>query len=158
MTCHHTNREVHSEAPDYEGPVNRALGPDPEPKPDPGPGPHLPCWDGGCKADKHNLHAMFPGLKVRPRPEPDAGMKDDYDAWKKEYDQWGPLRCPCNRGYFCRVHGSWISGEEVGSGKAPIGEEQHDGSCPKYHYGGNEPQEHHKGDNTLLTTWQTTLM
>jgi hypothetical protein len=63
-------------------------------------------------------------------------MKDDHDAWLQEYDEWGALKCPCGRGYFCREHGSWISGEEVGSGIAAASDKQKQGSCPAYHYGG----------------------
>jgi hypothetical protein len=82
---------------------------------------------------------MSPGLQVRPRPEPMLATKDDHDAWLQEYEQWGKLKCPCGRGYFCRMHGSWISGDEVGSGIAAPWNEQKQGSCPNYHYGGQRP-------------------
>jgi hypothetical protein len=88
---------------------------------------------------RSNLREMVPGLQVRPRPEPEPAMKDDHDAWLQEYEQWGKLKCPCGRGYFCRVHGSWISGDEVSSGIAGAWNEQKQGSCPSYHYGGQRP-------------------
>ncbi|KAJ7291585.1 hypothetical protein C8J57DRAFT_1458384 [Mycena rebaudengoi] len=81
---------------------------------------------------------MFPSLHVLPRPEPESAsgsLKDAHDAWAVEYQQWGALKCPCGRGYFCRLHGSWISGEEVGSGAAATCEMQRPGSCPGYHSG-----------------------
>lgn len=80
---------------------------------------------------------VFPELRVRPRPEPKGTTKDDHDAWTKEYQQWGHLTCPCFRGYFCREHGSWIPGADVGSGLAPPLNEQKPGRCPAYHYGKN---------------------
>ncbi len=97
------------------------------------------CWHGRCAATKQNLPETFPELKSRPRPEPDSPTGSDHDAWKAEYEQWGALRCSCGRGYFCREHGSWISGEEVGSDMAPPGEKQQRGQCPSYHYTGTVP-------------------
>ncbi|RSL81983.1 hypothetical protein CEP52_017075 [Fusarium oligoseptatum] len=82
---------------------------------------------------------MFPTLTALPSPEPPANDSDDYTRWVKECEQWGSLRCQCGRGYFCREHGDWISGEEVGSGLAVAGDQQQPGSCPSYHYGGDYP-------------------
>lgn len=82
---------------------------------------------------------MYPELRVRPRPEPDKMRMDDHDAWADEYKHWGALRCPCGRGYFCREHGDWISGDEVGSGTAVAADTQKHGLCPSYHYGGISP-------------------
>ncbi|KAJ7291576.1 hypothetical protein C8J57DRAFT_1587913 [Mycena rebaudengoi] len=96
------------------------------------------CADAGCKTTKANIRQMFPGLHVLPRPEPESSsgsLKDAHDAWAVEYQQWGALKCPCGRGYFYRLHGSWISGEEVGSGAAATCEMQRPGSCPGYHSG-----------------------
>ncbi|KAI6085113.1 hypothetical protein F4821DRAFT_279657 [Hypoxylon rubiginosum] len=78
---------------------------------------------------------MFPNLDVFPRPEPEPANKDDHDIWLQEYEKWGSLKCPCGRGYFCRCHGSWVSGLEVGSGKAPTWDQQKRDLCPDYHYG-----------------------
>lgn len=77
---------------------------------------------------------MFPQLKVYPRPEPDISRVDEHRAWKKEYDQWVNIRCPCGRGYFCREHGDWISGDEVGAKGAVNADAQQPGSCPRSHY------------------------
>ncbi|KAI1170613.1 hypothetical protein F4777DRAFT_105042 [Nemania sp. FL0916] len=77
---------------------------------------------------------VFPGIKVLPRPQPDPAIGDDYNAWLQEYDQWRELRCSCGRGYFCRQHGSWISGNDVKSGRAADVNEQNTGSCPSSHY------------------------
>ncbi|KAJ9132663.1 hypothetical protein NKR19_g9228 [Coniochaeta hoffmannii] len=81
---------------------------------------------------------MFPDLKVLPRPEPESAAQEAHDAWQQEYEQWQRLRCGCGRGYFCREHGTWISGPEVGSEVAVTWEQQQRGSCPEYHYRGYE--------------------
>ncbi|KAJ7291588.1 hypothetical protein C8J57DRAFT_1212031 [Mycena rebaudengoi] len=52
----------------------------------------LLCGDGGCKTTKANIHQMFPGLRVLPRPEPDSASgitKDAHDAWAVEYQGLG---------------------------------------------------------------------
>lgn len=79
---------------------------------------------------------MFPSLTAFPRPEPSVVGTEDHDHWLKEYKQWASLRCRCGRGYFCREHGDWVSGEEVGSGTAIGADQQQLGSCPHYHYTG----------------------
>jgi hypothetical protein len=79
---------------------------------------------------------MFPALKVLPRPEPAEGSSEDHKHWLEESEKWTSLRCKCGRGYFCREHGDWISGNEVGAGKAVTGDQQQPGSCPSYHYDG----------------------
>jgi len=78
------------------------------------------------------------GLSDLPRPEPDLSNKDDHDAWLKEYDQWGKIRCPgaCKKGYFCRQHGAWIKGEEVSTGVAGSVDSQGQDTCPVHHYTG----------------------
>jgi len=105
---------------------------------------------------KKDIHAMFPGLQARPRPEPNLSVKDNHDAWLQEYHHWGALKCPCGRGYFCRAHGSWISGEEVGSGAAVASDEQQQGSCPAYHYGGRRPLQPNAKVTTDISLPQTT--
>ncbi|KAK0652768.1 hypothetical protein B0T16DRAFT_105260 [Cercophora newfieldiana] len=68
----------------------------------------------------------FPSSELRPRPEPTTENKDAYDAWNAAYQVWGTLRCPgdCQKGYFCRLHGSWITGQEVADGVAPPADRQ----------------------------------
>lgn len=85
---------------------------------------------------RQNIRKVYPRLAVLPRPEPAADTKESHDGWQQEYEQWGTIMCPCGRGYFCRQHGSWISGEEVGTGVAAAQTAQAGGSCPSYHYGG----------------------
>ncbi|KAK4223969.1 hypothetical protein QBC38DRAFT_486553 [Podospora fimiseda] len=89
----------------------------------------------GNDPKKETLHTVFPELHVRPRPRPVNASKTDYDAWTKEYDEWRNLRCPCGTGYFCRDHGSWVSGQQVRDGVAAPVDEQKEGSCPASHYG-----------------------
>ncbi len=81
---------------------------------------------------------MFPDLVHRPRPEPNPAEKGDHGAWLNEYKEWGALTCPgsCEKGYFCRQHGSWISGREVADGVAAPASSQAQDTCPAYHYGG----------------------
>lgn len=79
---------------------------------------------------------MFPGIDVFPRPEPDAQAVQEHEVWEEEYGHWGSLRCPCGRGYFCREHGDWISGDTVGDNLAPHGDRQKPGACPSSHYSG----------------------
>ncbi|KAK3989752.1 hypothetical protein QBC44DRAFT_369812 [Cladorrhinum sp. PSN332] len=93
------------------------------------------CLAALCLVTIHNLHEFFPSIQFHPRPPPSPASGKEYDAWLKEYEQWGALRCPCGNGYFCREHGSWISGAEVTSGTTCTAEEQKQGSCPSYHYG-----------------------
>ncbi|PNP73790.1 hypothetical protein FNYG_12980 [Fusarium nygamai] len=81
---------------------------------------------------------MFPTLKVLPRPEPAEGSSEDHKRWLEESEKWTSLRCKCGRGYFCREHGDWISGNDVGAGKAVTGDQQQPGSCPSYHYDDSE--------------------
>ncbi|KAK3303840.1 uncharacterized protein B0T15DRAFT_285848 [Chaetomium strumarium] len=83
-----------------------------------------------CVSTKNNLHEMFPDLEVLPRPEPNYASKEEHISWQQEYEQWRGLRCGCGRGYFCREHGSWISGLEVGSKVAVTWEQQQRGLCP----------------------------
>jgi len=130
MACHcSTTRKQ-----DPEESINLSSEPDPQPDPQPTPPPE--CGSANCRrVDRDNIHEMFPGLQLRPRPEPNPAVKDDHDTWSQEYNRWGALKCPCGRGYFCREHGSWISGEDVGSGIAAASDEQKQGSCPAYHYG-----------------------
>jgi hypothetical protein len=81
---------------------------------------------------------MFPNLTALPRPEPSVVETDDHGHWLKECEQWASLRCACGRGYFCREHGDWVSGEEVGSGAAIAADQQQPGCCPHYHYTGEK--------------------
>ncbi|KAF4456162.1 hypothetical protein F53441_1646 [Fusarium austroafricanum] len=103
----------------------------PEPKPE--------CNGRHCTVKMDNIFEMFPTLTVLPRPEPFAEDSSNHDHWLKDFDQWGSLRCQCGRGYFCREHGDWISGDEVGSGAAITGDKQRRGHCPSYHYSGEKP-------------------
>lgn len=74
----------------------------------------------GCEMRQDNLHGVFPGRQVRPRPQPTPTTKDNHNAWLQELFQAVALKCPSGRGYFCREHGSWISSEEVGSCIHPL--------------------------------------
>src|SRR3954447_1141214 len=96
----------------------------------------LNCGEGEKPPNSKNLHTVFPELHVRPRPRPVESHKDDYDAWLKEYGEWRNVRCPCGTGYFCREHGSWVSGQEVRDGIAAAADEQKEDSCPASHYEG----------------------
>ncbi|KAK3947909.1 hypothetical protein QBC32DRAFT_352884 [Pseudoneurospora amorphoporcata] len=92
------------------------------------------CWPrNGCTVKRKQLSEIYPNLTVRPRPEPQSN-DNDHDKWSNEYEQWGPLRCPCGNGYFCREHGDWIPGDEVGPGKAVPADQQRQGACPSSHY------------------------
>ncbi|KAH8688944.1 hypothetical protein GQ44DRAFT_765612 [Phaeosphaeriaceae sp. PMI808] len=130
MPQNHHSVRLDTRKRDPKGSINLSSEPDPQPD-------HPPpaCGSADCWVNRGNLHKVFPGLQVRPRPEPNPAVKDDHDTWLQEYNQWGALKCPCGRGYFCREHGSWISGEEVGSGIAATSDEQKPGSCPAYHCG-----------------------
>ncbi|KAF5012501.1 hypothetical protein FDECE_1454 [Fusarium decemcellulare] len=92
------------------------------------------CGGPGCLVTLENIKEMFPTLKVLPRPEPSTNDLQDHKNWLEESEQWSSLRCKCGRGYFCREHGDWISGEEVGSGEAVAGDQQQPGACPGSHY------------------------
>ncbi|CAH0019508.1 unnamed protein product [Clonostachys rhizophaga] len=59
---------------------------------------------------------------------------DSTQAVPSAQDGPKPQPCDCGRGYFCREHGDWISGPEVGSGIAPSREDQKHGFCPANHY------------------------
>ncbi|KAI0893657.1 hypothetical protein F4806DRAFT_504073 [Annulohypoxylon nitens] len=118
---HTCSVHVHQSGLELEDPD----GSRPKPQPD--------CMHGSCRVNKNDMPEKFPALKVFPRPEPPIDQ-DDHESWIREYNQWGSLRCACGRGYFCREHGDWISGEEVGSGLAVAGDNQKRGSCPIYHY------------------------
>ncbi|KAF5252569.1 hypothetical protein FANTH_2463 [Fusarium anthophilum] len=96
------------------------------------------CGGPGCRVTLENITQMFPALKVLPRPEPAEGSSEDHKHWLEESEKWRSLRCKCGRGYFCREHGDWISGNEVGAGKAVTGDQQQPGSCPSYHYDDSE--------------------
>ncbi|KAK0731940.1 hypothetical protein B0H67DRAFT_640266 [Lasiosphaeris hirsuta] len=62
----------------------------------------------------------LPSSHLRPSPQPEI-TDSSYDAWNAAYQVWGALRCSgkCQSGYFCKVHGSWITGAEVKNNEAP---------------------------------------
>ncbi|KAK8150859.1 hypothetical protein G3M48_005954 [Beauveria asiatica] len=106
-----------------------------QPQPQPQPRPVQPqCGRDWCMVTGQNLSQIFPNLQILPRPEPSCDDEEAHKAWQEEYSHWGLLRCECGRGYFCREHGDWISGDEVGDGVAPTGSSQKAGSCPGSHY------------------------
>ncbi|KAM3558970.1 hypothetical protein ARSEF4850_004357 [Beauveria asiatica] len=124
--------------------ITKTICPAPQPRPQPQPQPVQPqCGQAWCMVTGQNLSQIFPNLQILPRPEPSCDDEEAHKAWQEEYSHWGLLRCECGRGYFCREHGDWISGDEVGDGVAPTGSSQKAGSCPGSHYEGcRQPQNH----------------
>jgi hypothetical protein len=54
------------------------------------PGP-MPSWPSEETSEEHNLK---------------------YDQWKKGYNEWSKITCPCGWGYF-DFDGIWVSGADV---------------------------------------------
>lgn len=95
------------------------------------------CHGDGCK---RGPPAYYKG-KPTPQPEvltnEEGKNTDEYNTWLAGYKTWGVIRCPgpCRLGYFCRRHGLWITGFEVGNKDACQAEDQVDGvdTCPPRH-------------------------
>lgn len=65
----------------------------------------------------------MPGVVPGPppaRPSKNSSVDEHraYDKWKKGWEEWSQITCPCRNGYF-NSEGIWISGADVRNGKSP---------------------------------------